>query len=364
MLTCVVGSLRAEAASGRSARLSVVGLFVSKNPLLALVAPSCAVCVRPARGGGGSGGHWPKCFRLPLFALAAFLASIAAAAPVSIEQVQKLAGGVASSVQVSYASGAAICMAQAVPATEAKVSAVASADADDASGTAFYVIDRGSVGGFVVMSADDRLDPVIVIAPTGKFDFTPGTPLYDMLSQDIPQRLAVAEKTGAGRSRAWSALLERRPSCKGHCVRRGLVRQGHARRALVQSKWGQSDVDNKAVFNYYTPPYDAGSIDNYVCGNDITAALLLRTLGQIGVSVPADMLVTGFNDVSISRLSSSSITTVRQPTDVIGQTVLRRLFERIANPDLPIVEILVNAPLVARESTNCKPTPKRKEMKP
>jgi len=129
-------------------------------------------------------------------------------------------------------------------------------------------------------------------------------------------------------------------------------------RKLVGKPWQDSSVlianpdDLSAVKRYVRKERP----DGFICGNDRTAALLLRTLGQIGVSVPADMLVTGFNDVSISRLSSPSITTVRQPTDVIGQTVLRRLFERIAKPDLPTVEILVNAPLVARESTNCKTT--------
>lgn len=73
------------------------------------------------------------------------------AAPVPIERVKKLAGGIASSVQVSRSSGAVVRMAQAVSPAEAKVSAVSPVNAKD---TAFYVIDRGSTGGFVVLSAD------------------------------------------------------------------------------------------------------------------------------------------------------------------------------------------------------------------
>lgn len=92
------------------------------------------------------------------------LATVSAfAAPISLESVQRFAGGIASSVQVSYASGAAVKMAQAVVPAEVKVSAVASTNAPQT--TAFYVVDRGSEGGFVVLSADDRLDPVLVIAP-------------------------------------------------------------------------------------------------------------------------------------------------------------------------------------------------------
>ena len=187
------------------------------------------------------------------------------AAPIPIERVQELAGGIASAVQVSYASGAAINIAQAVVPAETKVTAVAYADADGADGTAFYVIDRGSVGGYVVMTADDRLDPVIVIAPTGEFDFKPGTPLYDMLCQDIPQRLDAAEKFGAGRSEAWSALLDGDDPLAKAIAYDGVSYIKDVRvEPLVQSKWGQSYVDGKETFNYYTP-------NNYVCGCVATA---------------------------------------------------------------------------------------------
>lgn len=94
-----------------------------------------------------------------------------------------------------------------------------------------------------------------------------------------------------------------------------------------------------------------GRPDAFVCGNDITAALLIQSLGELGIRVPDDMLVTGFNDVSISRLSTPSITTVHQPTDLIGRTVFNRLVERMANPALPAQEILLSAPLVVRRST-------------
>ena len=61
-----------------------------------------------------SGAVFGRFARLTLFAASALFAFCAIAAPVSIDQVQKLAGGVASSVQISYATGTAVKMAQAV----------------------------------------------------------------------------------------------------------------------------------------------------------------------------------------------------------------------------------------------------------
>ena len=220
-----------------------------------------------------------KRFRLAFSAISAFAASILVAAPVPLERIQELAGGVASSVQVSYASGAAIRMAQSVSAAEVKVSAIASTNSGE---TAFYVIDRGSSGGFVVMSADDRLEPVLVIAPTGKFDANPGTPLYDILFKDVQQRMSIADGKGAPPSEKWRALLASNGS-GGASPAGGIdtsdmedLRVG----PLVQSKWSQSyeyfyDDENgweaKAVYNYYTPPYSDGSVNNYVCGCVATA---------------------------------------------------------------------------------------------
>ena len=201
-----------------------------------------------------------------LFAGAALVASSLAmsalAAPVPLERVKKLAGGIASSVQVSFASGASVRMAQTVSQAEAVVSAVAPTNSDDA---AFYVVDRGSAGGFVVMSADDRLDPVLVIAPTGKFDPTPGTPLYDILCGDVSKRVADAEANGARQSSAWRSLLDETDPVAQSVAYAGLSSIDDVRvDPLVKSKWNQSTVGGKKVYNYYTP-------NGFVCGCVATA---------------------------------------------------------------------------------------------
>ena len=198
--------------------------------------------------------------RFGLFAFASLFAFYASAAPVSLGDVESLARGVASSVQVSLASGAAISLAQAVSPAEVTVEAVAATNSED---TAFYVIGRGAAGGFVVMSADDRLDPVLVIAPTGSFDDTPGTPLYDMLSGDVAKRLEAAESAGAARSDGWAELLS--GGSASQIAYSGVSSINDVRvEPLVQSKWSQSTVGDKNVYNYYTP-------NNYVCGCVATA---------------------------------------------------------------------------------------------
>ena len=103
--------------------------------------------------------------------------------------------------------------------------------------------------------------------------------------------------------------------------------------------------------------------DAIVCDSDTTAAILLQTLNKIGGSVPDDVLVSGFDDVGIAKLTMPQLTTIHQPCAEIGEQAFRRLLGRIANPRQAPMEILLRAPLVARESTARRSEPKKRGAK-
>lgn len=108
-------------------------------------------------------------------------------------------------------------------------------------------------------------------------------------------------------------------------------------------------------------PYDMAAVrrhlrrsrpDAIICGNDNLAVMLDQTLAKLGYRVPQDILVTGFNDVSIARLSTPTVTTMHQPCADIGAVAFRRLISRMADPALPTTTLLLSATLVERESTS------------
>ena len=94
-----------------------------------------------------------------------------------------------------------------------------------------------------------------------------------------------------------------------------------------------------------------GKPDAFVCSNDAIAAEFKQTLEKSGLSVPKDVMLTGFADLPIAALMSPPLTTIRQERDQLGGRAFRRLLERIANPTLPANEIFFPAPLAVREST-------------
>lgn len=88
-----------------------------------------------------------------------------------------------------------------------------------------------------------------------------------------------------------------------------------------------------------------------ICANDLTAAVLMRTLGDIGLSFPSDMALAGFDDVRYATLLSPPLTTMRQPCRSIGVVATQMMLERIRTPALPPRQVLLSAELVARRST-------------
>lgn len=93
-----------------------------------------------------------------------------------------------------------------------------------------------------------------------------------------------------------------------------------------------------------------GKPEAVICANDITAAMLMQTLGGSGVRVPHDIAVVGFDDVKYAKLLHVPLTTMRQPCHDLGTVAARALLERLTHPDLPPRTILLEPQLIVRKS--------------
>ena len=94
-----------------------------------------------------------------------------------------------------------------------------------------------------------------------------------------------------------------------------------------------------------------GKPDAFVCSNDPNAVVFSKTLEAAGLSIPRDVMLTGFADMPMASLMTPTLTTIRQDRNQLGGVAFHRLLQRISDPDLPANEILFPAPLVVREST-------------
>jgi LacI family transcriptional regulator len=97
-----------------------------------------------------------------------------------------------------------------------------------------------------------------------------------------------------------------------------------------------------------------------ICGNDVIAFGALDAVKSLGLGVPADVSVLGFDDVPMASWEVFQLTTVRQPLAEMARTAARLLVERIEH-DGGIAtgrERLFATSLVQRSTTHA-PQPRR-----
>jgi LacI family transcriptional regulator len=91
--------------------------------------------------------------------------------------------------------------------------------------------------------------------------------------------------------------------------------------------------------------------DAVVCADDLIALGVLQACAAAGVSVPGDLLVTGFDDISFSALSNPPLTTVRQPQAEIAAEAVRLLSRVLVEGQTSHSRVALAPALVVREST-------------
>ena len=87
--------------------------------------------------------------------------------------------------------------------------------------------------------------------------------------------------------------------------------------------------------------------------NDISAIGAIRAIEEMGLRVPAEVSVLGFDDIYAAAFHNPALTTIRQPLFEMGRLAATTLLERLANgSEASVPEVLsVDPTLVVRNST-------------
>lgn len=75
--------------------------------------------------------------------------------------------------------------------------------------------------------------------------------------------------------------------------------------------------------------------DAFACANDYLAIHLMTALKKKGLSIPKDVMVTGFDGSPEAEIIDPTLTTARIPGEDIGRISALLLKERITKPDFP-----------------------------
>lgn len=85
--------------------------------------------------------------------------------------------------------------------------------------------------------------------------------------------------------------------------------------------------------------------------NDIMAAGALRALGDIGATVPGDVLLSGWDDTDLARYSLPSITSMKPDKSAIAKKSVSGLAGLISGEPIEQTDVYVGHKLMLREST-------------
>jgi len=84
--------------------------------------------------------------------------------------------------------------------------------------------------------------------------------------------------------------------------------------------------------------------------NDNIAIGLYRAIQEKGLTVPDDVAVASFNDISVAQFMNPPLSTIRLPSEEIGETAVELLLERVAGRELA-KRINLASQIVWRRST-------------
>lgn len=88
-----------------------------------------------------------------------------------------------------------------------------------------------------------------------------------------------------------------------------------------------------------------------VCSSDWTAYHVYAGLRDCGISVPADVSLTGFDDLEILTWGCPKITSIHIPRGMLARVAVGRLIQRISDSSAPAIRSLLSCDLVDNGTT-------------
>jgi DNA-binding LacI/PurR family transcriptional regulator len=94
-----------------------------------------------------------------------------------------------------------------------------------------------------------------------------------------------------------------------------------------------------------------------LAANDLSAVGVLAAADELGLRIPRDLSLVGYDNTSLARLKHLSLTSVDNASAVVGQEAAHSLLDRMKHPNRNARTRLIPPRLVVRTSTAPPATP-------
>ncbi|MCP4168595.1 MAG: LacI family transcriptional regulator [Chloroflexi bacterium] len=116
---------------------------------------------------------------------------------------------------------------------------------------------------------------------------------------------------------------------------------------LIVAPQGESDIEVGRQGLLALLPYNPSAILAY---NDMTAVGVYLQARALGLDIPSQLSLVGFDDIDVTQFISPSLTSVRQPRKAMGAAAMRMVLTLLAGNEAN--DRIFPCELVARESTH------------
>lgn len=156
-----------------------------------------------------------------------------------------------------------------------------------------------------------------------------------------------------------------------------LIRQGHRNIAYVGNLYSTSSIQDRFLGYYkslleHCIPLNQSYILNdrdekgkyvdidlpeelptaFVCNCDQVAYNLTHKLKELGLDIPQDCSVVGFDNDIYGTLTSPNLTTVEVDVEQMARTCVKSIMDKIANPNRRFGRVLVQGKIIYRDSVS------------
>jgi LacI family transcriptional regulator len=143
-------------------------------------------------------------------------------------------------------------------------------------------------------------------------------------------------------------------------IRQILDRQTGARRAVDEVEGvafetiptpAASVADGRASGEAIAARAASDRPDAVFAANDLVAMGVLQGLAGHGIRVPEEIAIIGFDDIDFASAAVVPLSSIRQPSQLMGETALRLLLAEIEDPEAGGQQVVFEPELVVRAST-------------
>jgi LacI family transcriptional regulator len=92
-------------------------------------------------------------------------------------------------------------------------------------------------------------------------------------------------------------------------------------------------------------------VDAVFAASDLMAIGAIRAIRDVGLSVPNEIAVAGFDDIPFAAMATPPLTTIRQPISQLGEEVTRVLVSQLDGASSEVSQKMLPVELIVRQST-------------